>query len=258
MGLKTNKTEAAKDMAKALKGVFEKYSFDSRQKAWEALQKGNGRLAMEKLLIHPSGPTTGFNKLSFKEWLNEEEKVQEGFLGNAVSSVKKHIWDDPKTTFKVVHIAFQLFKRDMAKTIRALFSKYGLPMPELDEVLKNLSNFSLSKTMAGARENGRLYGRIMQDLTAIYGKDVGKMFAVLFEMGLLPPIPGKIYSYITWMGPHLGVAMADTAFGKWHNQVFPIWMHRAMQLVGKDNPNSAAQVDQHDANRKAIMSQPQL
>lgn len=68
---KSNPRDAVVDMASSLAGVFKKYSRQTREKAWKHLSGPAGHLEIEKLLLDPKRPLNTFQKLTFKEWLND-------------------------------------------------------------------------------------------------------------------------------------------------------------------------------------------
>lgn len=74
--LKTNPKDAALDIVKAVRTVFKKYSYSSRKKAWEALNKGQGKREVEKLLVHPDRELNTFSRLSFREWVNQSGSAE--------------------------------------------------------------------------------------------------------------------------------------------------------------------------------------
>jgi hypothetical protein len=72
--LKSDPKSAAVDMAKALRDVFKKYSYQSRIVAWGALSRGNGEKSLEQLLLHPAeAQISDFSKLSFRDWIKSSQ-----------------------------------------------------------------------------------------------------------------------------------------------------------------------------------------
>lgn len=70
----TNVRSAIVDMAKALTVVFKRYSRQSRTKAWKKLTGADGQRQMDKLLQDPSRPVNTFQKLPFKEWVEQRSQ----------------------------------------------------------------------------------------------------------------------------------------------------------------------------------------
>ena len=71
--LKSDKKSLAKDLAKAMKDVFKKYTYQSRVAVWDTLQKGAGKKQVELLIQHPDRPLSFFTRLSFKDWMNKDK-----------------------------------------------------------------------------------------------------------------------------------------------------------------------------------------
>lgn len=67
---------AAADMAKSLVNVFHQYTRHSRTKGFEQLTSNKGMKELKKFLVNPNRPLSTFRKLSFKEWLEENDKNQ--------------------------------------------------------------------------------------------------------------------------------------------------------------------------------------
>lgn len=74
MPLKSNSQDAAVDIAKALRDVFKKYTYQTRKKVMETLERGKGKKEVEQLIIHPDRPLSFFRRLSFKDWMANKKK----------------------------------------------------------------------------------------------------------------------------------------------------------------------------------------
>ena len=70
----TNIKKAIVDMASSLSGVFKKYARQTREKAWKDLTGSTGQREVGKLLQDPSRSINTFQKLSFREWFDAEDK----------------------------------------------------------------------------------------------------------------------------------------------------------------------------------------
>jgi len=81
MGQKSSQKEAIQDMMEKLAGVFKKYTRESRRKAWDKLTNAKGKKEVNKILTNPYRPLNQFRKLalSFKEWMQEEEGLDDFF-----------------------------------------------------------------------------------------------------------------------------------------------------------------------------------
>jgi cobalamin biosynthesis Co2+ chelatase CbiK len=73
---KNNRQKAIVDMAKSLQTVFKKYSLPSRRKAWKELTDKKGQREVAKLLRNPKRALNTFKQLTFKEWLNQDERQE--------------------------------------------------------------------------------------------------------------------------------------------------------------------------------------
>ena len=73
--MKNNTRNAFKDMARALKGVFQKYTLNTRQNAWELIHSKEGEKEIKNIILHPQKQLNRFAKLSFKEWVIEEANL---------------------------------------------------------------------------------------------------------------------------------------------------------------------------------------
>lgn len=72
---KSDPQSAAVDIAKALKSVFQKYSYQTRRKVWDGLSKGQGKKAIDDLLIHPAEKhISDFHGLRFRDWIKSSQK----------------------------------------------------------------------------------------------------------------------------------------------------------------------------------------
>lgn len=70
----TNIKKAIVDMASGLAGVFRKYARPTREKAWKDLTGTAGQREMQKLLQDPHRSINMFQRLSFREWFDGEDK----------------------------------------------------------------------------------------------------------------------------------------------------------------------------------------
>jgi hypothetical protein len=66
-----NRQKAIIDMASGLAKIFKRYTRNTREKAWEDLNKPDGQKEMKKILQDPDRSLNGFPKLAFKEWLSQ-------------------------------------------------------------------------------------------------------------------------------------------------------------------------------------------
>lgn len=186
--------------------------------------------------------------MTFKEWA-----IEEGWLGDlwdkfkttmsnpgndvvnvarglqkGIQTAKRWAVDDVKTTFSVLRTAYKMFIRDVGRAAKSLASKY-----EWDFSMKELLN-DLVSTQAG-QKIGKTYN-LIRDLAKMFGQDLWKMVVIMVEAGFFPPIPGKIYAYVSWLAPHFGIKFASSGFGKIHNKLFPVWVFRAMKALNLTLP----------------------
>lgn len=69
----SNSKKILTDIATALKTVFKKYSKYSRQRGWDTITSKQGEAQIKKIIIDPTNiPVSNFEKLSFKEWLENQ------------------------------------------------------------------------------------------------------------------------------------------------------------------------------------------
>jgi hypothetical protein len=62
------------DIGKSLKDVFKNYSKYSRQRGWNTITGKEGEIQVKKIILDPNNyPISNFEKLNFKEWLNQSE-----------------------------------------------------------------------------------------------------------------------------------------------------------------------------------------
>lgn len=66
-----NKRTIINDLAKALSGVFQKYSYHARREGWNAITSASGKKDIDKLINNPTRSLSNFRTLTFKEWLKE-------------------------------------------------------------------------------------------------------------------------------------------------------------------------------------------
>lgn len=71
MASKTDSRPAVQDLIDAIRGVFSKYTRETRSKAWhDGIQSTSGKNAIDKMIKNPKVPITGTSRfLKFKEWL---------------------------------------------------------------------------------------------------------------------------------------------------------------------------------------------
>jgi hypothetical protein len=72
--VKSDIKNAIVDMASSLAGVFKKYTRSTREKAWKDLTDHRGQVEIKKILQDPSRPINTFQKLSFREWLDDDQR----------------------------------------------------------------------------------------------------------------------------------------------------------------------------------------
>ena len=72
MASKTDARPATQDLLDAIRGVFAKYTRETRNKSWhDGIESASGKAAIQKLIKNPKVPIVGsYRFLKFKEWLN--------------------------------------------------------------------------------------------------------------------------------------------------------------------------------------------
>ena len=68
----TNLQKAILDIASNLKKSFTKYSRNTRDKAWKRITSAEGEREIDKILLNPERQLNTFQKLAFKEWMEEK------------------------------------------------------------------------------------------------------------------------------------------------------------------------------------------
>jgi hypothetical protein len=68
----TNLQKAILDIASNLKKSFTKYSRNTRDKAWKRITSAEGEREINKILLNPERQLNTFQKLAFKEWMEEK------------------------------------------------------------------------------------------------------------------------------------------------------------------------------------------
>jgi len=68
---KTDSRPAVQDLLDSIRGVFSKYTRETRSKAWhDGIESTSGKNAIQKLIKNPKVPIVGaYRFLKFKEWL---------------------------------------------------------------------------------------------------------------------------------------------------------------------------------------------
>lgn len=66
-----NTMHAIVDMAQALSSSFKKYSVNTRQKAWKSLSSSRGDKEVAKLIRNPNRAINTFQRLAFREWMDQ-------------------------------------------------------------------------------------------------------------------------------------------------------------------------------------------
>lgn len=89
MALSTNIQDAILDIAKSLKGVFKKHTLHSREVAWDRISDKRGNVEVQKIIKNPNRELSIFQKLAFREWLEEVDPRPREALWRAVSSAIK-------------------------------------------------------------------------------------------------------------------------------------------------------------------------
>ena len=89
----SSKKQAVVDMAKALRDVFKGYTRHARGDAWKKLVAPEGKREMDKLVQDPFRPLNMFQKMTFKEWIDQEEEQfdPEDFFGKIERYIFTHM-----------------------------------------------------------------------------------------------------------------------------------------------------------------------
>jgi hypothetical protein len=71
MSSKSDSRPAVQDLIDAIRGVFSKYTRETRSKAWhDGIESTSGKAAIQKLIKNPKVPIVGaYRFLKFKEWI---------------------------------------------------------------------------------------------------------------------------------------------------------------------------------------------
>jgi hypothetical protein len=71
MASKSDARPATQDLIDSIRGAFQRYTRETRHKAWyDGVNSAQGKNAIEKLIKNPKVPIIGVYKfLKFKEWL---------------------------------------------------------------------------------------------------------------------------------------------------------------------------------------------
>jgi len=78
----SSKKQAVVDIAKALRDVFKGYTRHARGDAWKKILEPDTKREIEKLVQDPYRPLNMFQRITFKEWIDQEEDFNpEDFFG---------------------------------------------------------------------------------------------------------------------------------------------------------------------------------
>jgi|688.fasta_scaffold56382_2 hypothetical protein len=73
--MKSDPRQAISDIVHSVRDVFKKYDRTARKRAWDSLQRGEGKKNLAGLIDNPTKPIVGVYKwLSFKEWIAEKNE----------------------------------------------------------------------------------------------------------------------------------------------------------------------------------------
>lgn len=65
------------DLAKGIRDVFKKYSRHNRERGWNTIKSGEGEKQIKKLIVDPNIALSGFERLTFKEWVQSRSNLSE-------------------------------------------------------------------------------------------------------------------------------------------------------------------------------------
>jgi hypothetical protein len=72
-----NPRDCIEDIADALKQIFNKYSRGARKKAWSTIAGSRAQTEIKKLLNNPQRNTNVFRNISFRDWVEINDKLMD-------------------------------------------------------------------------------------------------------------------------------------------------------------------------------------